>query len=430
MSEDPKETIQRYVETAFRSRIDEGTKALGNLKEEILGVLGRFEEKLEAVGQEPVTIPDEIIPQPPPDADQRGILTHMLSSQQEMLAATDQVGLLTQLLLACTVSCPRVAFFIVKKETAVGWAARGFEGAQDTDVRNLSIGVQEETILGSACRSGGTARGGPGAFAKDREFFSPLGGETPADALAVPIFIRDKVVAILYGDSGREDQIADPEVPEILAYHAGLCLETLATRQKYPRPKPALRRSRAEAEPAAPPEPAPAPQSAVASSPAVSSQAAPAPQSASLSGILQSQAVEAPAARPPEAPAAPPPPTPEVEEVEEIEEEVKLAPPAPAETPAVDLDGLPEEERRSHEEARRFARLLVSEIVLYNEKQAEEGRRNKDIYERLKEDIDRSLQMYEQRVSAKVRASSNYFYEELVRTLANGDVSAIKVPWA
>jgi hypothetical protein len=377
-----------------------------------------------------------------------------------MLAATDQVGLLTQLLLACTVSCPRVAFFIVKKETAVGWAARGFEGAQDTDVRNLSIGVQEETILGSACRSGGMARGGPGAFAKDREFFAPLGGETPADALAVPIFIRDKVVAILYGDSGREDRIADPEIPEILAYHAGLCLETLASRQKYPRPKPAQKRSRADAEPAvpqepapaapsaapAPPEPAPAPPTAAASSPAVSSQASSAPQAASLSGILQSEAVGAPAATPPEAPAAeppdtpgaalpevsapPPPPAPEAEEVEEIEEEVKPAPSVPAEAPSVDLDGLPEEERKSHEEARRFARLLVSEIVLYNEKQAEEGRRNKDIYERLKEDIDRSLQMYEQRVSTKVRASSNYFYEELVRTLANGDESAIKVPWA
>ncbi|PYQ59926.1 MAG: hypothetical protein DMF53_17995, partial [Acidobacteria bacterium] len=40
-----------------------------------------------------------------------------------------------------------------------------------------------------------------------------------------------------------------------------------------------------------------------------------------------------------------------------------------------------------HEEARRLARLLVSEIKLYNEEQVEEGRRNRDIYERLREDI-------------------------------------------
>ena len=92
------------------------------------------------------------------------------------------------------------------------------------------------------------------------------------------------------------------------------------------------------------------------------------------------------------------------------------------------LDALSEEERKLHEEARRFARLLVSEIVLYNERQAEEGRRNKDIYVRLKEDIDRSLAMYEQRVNAKIRASSDYFHQELVRTLANGDESALKMP--
>ena len=91
---------------------------------------------------------------------------------------------------------------------------------------------------------------------------------------------------------------------------------------------------------------------------------------------------------------------------------------------------MPEDERKLHEEARRFARLLVSEIVLYNERQVEEGRRQKDLYERLKEDIDRSKGMFDQRVNPKVRTSANYFYIELVRTLANGDESAIKVPWA
>jgi hypothetical protein len=45
------------------------------------------------------------------------------------------------------------------------------------------------------------------------------------------------------------------------------------------------------------------------------------------------------------------------------------------------------------EKARRgegFARLLVSEIKLYNEAKVEQGRKNRDLYERLKEDIDRA----------------------------------------
>jgi hypothetical protein len=79
------------------------------------------------------------------------------------------------------------------------------------------------------------------------------------------------------------------------------------------------------------------------------------------------------------------------------------------------------------EEARRLARLLVSEIKLYNEEQVEEGRRNRDIYERLKEDIDRSRQMYDERVDPQILRSTDYFYQELVRILAAGDSKALGI---
>ncbi|HKV08613.1 MAG TPA: hypothetical protein VJ725_10775 [Thermoanaerobaculia bacterium] len=80
-----------------------------------------------------------------------------------------------------------------------------------------------------------------------------------------------------------------------------------------------------------------------------------------------------------------------------------------------------------HEEARRLARLLVSEIKLYNEDQVEDGRRNRDLYERLKEDIDRSRQMYEERVDPRILRSTDYFYQELVRILAAGDSRALGI---
>lgn len=85
----------------------------------------------------------------------------------------------------------------------------------------------------------------------------------------------------------------------------------------------------------------------------------------------------------------------------------------------------PTEETKKHDEARRFARLLVSEIKLYNETKVDQGRKNKDLYERLKEDIDRSRQMYDERIAEQVRKGSNYFYDELVRILADGDASAL-----
>ena len=80
-----------------------------------------------------------------------------------------------------------------------------------------------------------------------------------------------------------------------------------------------------------------------------------------------------------------------------------------------------------HEEARRLARLLVSEIKLYNEEQVEEGRRKRDLYERLREDIDRSRQMYEERVEVRILKTTDYFYQELVRILAAGDAKALGI---
>jgi hypothetical protein len=82
---------------------------------------------------------------------------------------------------------------------------------------------------------------------------------------------------------------------------------------------------------------------------------------------------------------------------------------------------VPEEERRLHNDARRFARLLVSEIKLYNEKKVLEGRDASDLYDRLKEAIDRSREMYDKRVQPPVAAKFDYFHFELVNSLADGD---------
>ena len=81
---------------------------------------------------------------------------------------------------------------------------------------------------------------------------------------------------------------------------------------------------------------------------------------------------------------------------------------------------LDEEGERRHSEARRFARLLVSEIKLYHEDRVKEGRQNQDIYERLQRDIDRSRDMYDRRADATVKTTHDYFHAELIRILAEG----------
>jgi hypothetical protein len=84
-----------------------------------------------------------------------------------------------------------------------------------------------------------------------------------------------------------------------------------------------------------------------------------------------------------------------------------------------------EDERRLHNDARRFARLLVSEIKLYNEQKVKEGRDGNDLYERLREAIDRSREMYDKRVQPPVAAKFDYFHYELVSNLAEGDANRL-----
>ena len=129
--------------------------------------------------------------------------------------------------------------------------------------------------------------------------------------------------------------------------------------------------------------------------------------------------------RPPEVPApAPPPARGDRPSVVELEAPPPVRPVEPPADIVTDAGKAPVEDARQ-EEARRFARLLVSEIKLYNEDEVERGRTEKDIGARLKEDIDRSREMYEKRIPADVRAGHDYFRDELVRILADGDADAL-----
>ncbi len=91
----------------------------------------------------------------------------------------------------------------------------------------------------------------------------------------------------------------------------------------------------------------------------------------------------------------------------------------------LDLSQLGAADQKIHVDARRFARLLVSEIKLYNGAQVLDGRKNKDLYKRLRSEIDRGRQSYEKRFGKAVAKQFDYFHEEVVRTLASNDPSLL-----
>lgn len=133
--------------------------------------------------------------------------------------------------------------------------------------------------------------------------------------------------------------------------------------------------------------------------------------------------------------AAPRAAAPAVEEVEEAPAAVYAAPPppppAPAAAPAVaakpvfDVSTLPHEKQELHKKARRFARVSVQEMSMYKPKEVELGRKNKDLYQRFQEEIDKGRATYEKRFAEIADSHVDYFYEELVHSLANNDPDAL-----
>jgi hypothetical protein len=229
-------------------------------------------------------------------------------------------------------------------------------------------------------------------------------GSSAGDVLIVPMTVRGNVVGALVGLG----QGAEFDVPTVQAmtFLAMLLLETLA--QRAAAPAAALREP--ERMTAAPP-PAAAPSSQM-------------PEPAPLV-VTPPAGVRVPAPAPRPAPPAAAPPAaaggPETAAADTIH--IKVPPVMPAPAPAA----RPAEEDKRFEEARRFARLLVSEIRLYNEATVQEAKLTRDLYRRLKDDIDRSREMYEHRIPAEVRAVTDFFNDELVRILADGDRAALGI---
>lgn len=78
-----------------------------------------------------------------------------------------------------------------------------------------------------------------------------------------------------------------------------------------------------------------------------------------------------------------------------------------ADTTASPVAPLPE----GHVKARRLARIIVSDIALYNQQKVEEGVRNGTFFSLLENDVREGRDLYTQRVPAEVRAETNFLEE-------------------
>jgi hypothetical protein len=288
-------------------------------------------------------------------------------------AARSQSELLKELLTELSKQVSRVAVLVIREGTISAWSGMGF--ADNEKIRQWRAQVTASENLQSMASSGQPLRLSPASDAVLSQWLDA--SEVPRDVFLLPVCLRGKLVGCIYIDHGK-GATWDPSNAQVLIAVICWLIDTLGFRQTVPSPMVQELNDLVGDGPAGAAEEQFDPSATIRVDTA---------QMAAMAAAAEVPAAAAPQAA---APAAKGP-----------------------------------EDDAKHEEARRFARLLVSEIKLYNEAEVDRGRQGKNIYQRLKEDIDRSREMFDKRIPPEVREVRDYFHEEMVRVLADGDAEVL-----
>lgn len=391
--------IERRLAERFAALRDEFDRLRLETDRRWFGFLEKFDQDLKGV------VPAELVSGEAPKAVGPRPGSVSVETARALDQAGTQVDVLHRFLDECRRYSSRAALLVARGGAIGAWKAVGFSshGGDDDAVRQISMPLTDGGLLSRVMT--GTALRLPAS----NEISTLLRASKVSEAVAIPMVVREKISGALYADVLLgEEELFDPDALGMLTFLAGLVVDRLAARKL--KPAPALR----VPEPFKKPEPA----GMWIGDESASAPEEPEPESIDVDSAPE-PAPEAPPGPAPHFREEPPPPKPAIS--------LETPPIAPPEPEARILGGPlahgSGDERR--EEARRFARLLVSEIKLYNERAVLEGREGGNLYQRLREDIDRSRQMYDDRIPEDVRSSTNFFHEELVRILADGRPEAL-----
>jgi hypothetical protein len=308
-------------------------------------------------------------------------VNRLVESIRGLDGATSLSEVLDALALAAGKEAARAAVVVLRADRIQGWKLHGF-GARDANPKAIDIPLAESGVIGMAVAAARpvttmdseTAAIGPG--------FHTL--PTDRTGLAVPVVVGGRVVAVIYADAVTLDGVEHltpsgwPELIEVLARHAGRCLEAMTAQRAAPK--------------------------TIGTPPAIKTVAPPQPE------VARAEPDESRHSSPDRARAEPDESRRSSPDRARAEAEPRVAAVVPAEDESA---------------AKRAARLLISEIRLYHEPAMHEGRQQKNLLERLGPEIERAKKLYDQQVPEDVRSKTDYFHQELVRTLAGGDASLL-----
>lgn len=324
------------------------------------------------------------------ESSQGGSPADLLAAISTIHAGTTQKEILRALLHSTTRYSGRSALFVIKSGMATGWQGRGFENSDaikdfSLDLRSgIAARVMQDHV---ACQ--GTAA------EMDARFVTHFRAPADGQALLLPLLLKDKIAALVYVDAGAHAGASiDASTLELLVVTTSAWLEVISLRKQ----------SHKEGVPEISEKPESAASASAAAIPSSISDpfASHSPSHAPASAMKQPIAEPAPMAMAASAP-------------DSGVGSGSVAPPLSA------------DDEDTHRKAQRFARLLMDEIKLYNQSKVIEGRRSHDLYDRLKEDVDKSRATYQKRYGNTAAAEGDYFHRELIHILAEDDASLLGV---
>jgi hypothetical protein len=232
---DPEER-RRLIESEIERRLAERFAALreefDRLRRESdgrwSGFASRFEQKITGI------VPTELLFEE--GQISRGDAGRLsIEAARDLDSASNQVQILQRLLDRCRGFSSRAAVLVLRDGAFGVWWAIGLPGgpAAENSVRRVVLSRNTEALSR-------VARGSPCRLGSGNDVSEQLSCGDAAAAVLVPIAIADKISGALYADAApqQEDRF-DPDSIALLAFLAGLLIERAAARKL--RPAPALR---------------------------------------------------------------------------------------------------------------------------------------------------------------------------------------------
>ena len=299
-----------------------------------------------------------------------------------ILQPTGQSDIMAAALRGALALAGRCVLLVRRGENFSAWRSEGYSGNTAGALRAVSVSASQPGIFKNLCDTLQPICRPRSAGVLPAPLEQALGSAAGPHLCLLPILVQGKVVAALYSDAGGRSGSEEMSGLEILARVTGLSLETAAARAAA---GGEAGRPAASAAPAPAAEAAPEP---VALETPVAAEAAPSPGSfaAGFPVAAEGEAV------------LPPPP---------------------------DMESMPEAERDSHKKAYRFARVAVQDLLSYHKDKIEQGRRNKNLFTLLKEDIEKTRENYQKRFGQTPARSFDYLHYEMVAKLAGNDLSVL-----